>query len=262
MKIVSHLFQAALMLTALNTFGQSITSALSHDDTYDIRPGSHAVEITTESTFYNRSGKEKHKDITVLNDRDMLVSENRFDENGNIRALLYFEYDAGGTQRLKRSFKQKINLVGVSSETATYTYDANGYMVAITDRNSSNMIFRQTFITNNEAGLPIALTTTDGNGNPYGTETAVYDIPNNTVAISYYNANDEKVNEVQHTINYAVQDEGDVYNEFGDPVRAGDFEFEYRYDSHNNWIKQVRYKIFGSRKEKNAEFSRKIKYKK
>jgi hypothetical protein len=63
-------------------------------------------------------------------------------------------------------------------------------------------------------------------------------------------------------IDYSKKEENDVINEFGDITKSKDYEYEFKYDKKSNWTTQVRYKIIDGKRIKNAEFRRKLKYRK
>lgn len=243
------LLQAVLLLTSINTFGQGISSILSLSKPYDVRPGSGAIEITID------------KSVIALNDKDMRISEKRYDSQGNTDAQFYFEYDASGKKPVKRVFRKNIPAIGLQTETMSYTYDVNGYLTDMTERNSQNKIYHRITILNDENGLPIELTSYDGNGNIYGMEKAWYDVDNNTVTIAAFNNRNEKTYEGKEFIDDSKKTDR-LYNEFGDVIKSGDYEFEYKYDKKNNWTRKVQYKISNGKREKVAEFIRKIKYRK
>lgn len=245
---------STIFSTAQNTF-----TAVHHDNVYDVKSTPYAEEVTTETSFYNNNSTEYKKSVTKLTPERRIASETRYDIDGNKTEMLVFQYDSIGNS-IARRFDRWNAYAGHTIETAYYTYDKNSFLIEISDQDSNGNIFRTTQIINNELGYPIELKVLDAYGNLYGKETSIYDYENNLCNTTYWNNKGEKITEQKGKIDFKTPVSDDVFNEYGDLVKSGDNELEYKYDKNGNWIKMVSYKIENGKRIKKAVHRRKIKY--
>ncbi|WP_143954030.1 hypothetical protein [Robertkochia solimangrovi] len=250
-----------LTFVSLESFSQSIFSALRHDDAIDLRSESKVKEITKTTTFFNKSGTEIKKDIIVVNHQNKITSELRYDESGKLETRLTRSFDSTGTRSLQRKIERWHPVIGYSSETATYEYDKNGFMIKVTDRNQNNQIIRETFLKNNENGHPIELKLNTGNSNSYGTEIAEYDYPNNMVITKVLDDNGKIISQSKHKIDFSIRDlDNAEYDENGNLIKSANYDYEYKYDNKLNWTKKTIYKTENGNRKKYQVLTRKIKY--
>ena len=127
-------------------------------------------KIIETNTFFNKSGKQVDKNIKIFDNAGMLLMEERYDEKGMISARLTYTNDTVHRVTLSRTI-ERWTTIGYMKETAIYTYNAQFFLVAITDKDANGDIIRQTDIVCNDKGHPVELSLFDGNGNSYGKET-------------------------------------------------------------------------------------------
>jgi len=241
---------------------QSIFSALRHDDNLELRDSVDVSEITTEIKFYNENNIEQKKETTVVNSNNKLVTEQRYNDDFRLTERISFLYDSTQTKSLSRKFEKWHPIIGYSFETANYEYDQSGFLIKVIDKNKAGKIFRETSIKNDDRGNPIELKLTEFNNVDYGMETAEYNYEDNSVVIKVSDSEGNVLSTNTMRIDYSRKGKNDIINEFGDLIKYDDYEFDFKYDKWGNWIKQIRYKIIKGKKQKNAEFNRRIKYKK
>lgn len=251
-----------LTMICFESFSQSIYSALRHDDAIDLKINSKVKKLTNTTTFYNKNGTETKKDIIVVNHQNKITSESRYDENGILETRLSWTFDSTGTRSLRRKFERWHPVTGFSSETATYEYDQNGFLIKITDRNINNQIIRETSLKNNDKGYPIELKLTTGNSSSYGIEVADYDYSNNQVITKVLDDNGKILSERKHKIDHSIKDLNSEYDGYGNLIKSKNYEYEYKYDKKLNWTKQTIYKIENGKQKKYQVLTRKIKYEK
>lgn len=239
---------------------QSIYSALRHDDKLDLKDNIQVEEIVTDIIFYNTNSIENQKEITIVNSKNKLVREDRYNDQSKIAQKLTFSYDSTQTKSLSRKHEKWHPLLGYSSETAFYEYDPSDFLIKIIDKNKDGKIFRETSITNDDKGNPIELKLKENNNFDYGMETAEYDYENNVVEIKVLDEHGNILSSNKMKIDFSIKSKDDVVNDSGDYIKSDGYEFDYKYDKKGNWIKQIRYKVVAGKKIKNAEFVRKIKY--
>ena len=256
-------FIILLTFVCFESFSQSIFSALRHDNAIDLRTDSKVKELTKTTIFYNKSGTETKKDIIVVNKLNKITSELRYGENGKLETRLSRTFDSTGIRSLQRKIERWHSVIGYSAKTATYEYDENGFMVKITDRNKNNQIIRETFLKNNENGHPIELKLNTGNSISYGTEVAEYDYPNNKAITKVLDDNGKIISESKHKIDFSIKDlDNSEYDENGNLLKSGKYEYEYKYDKKLNWKKKIMYKTENGKRRKYQVLTRKIKYEK
>jgi hypothetical protein len=244
-------------------YSQSVYTALNINNPEKLRPEFLVEEITTEMIFYNKNNIEQKKEISKLNAQHNIISELRYDEQGNLTARLTRVFDSTGTRSLGRKLEKWHRIMGYSYEISKHEYDANGYLIRITEKNQHNNIIMITTIKNDEKGNPIEVMTTNGKNEIYGIEKAEYDYTTNTVSTRVYNKNNEMVSENSRKISYTDTDDNSIIkNEHGDVILSGDTQYEYQYDKKGNWIKMTRFEIKNDTRIKMSVFTRRLKYKK
>lgn len=140
-------------------------------------------KIIETNTFFNSSGKQVDKNIKTFDEAGMLLTEERYDDNGTLKARLTYTNDTVHRIKLTRVFERWTQF-GYSKETAFYSYDTNFILTGTTDKDANGNVIRQTNLISNEKGHPIELSLFDGNGNSFGKETATYLYDKNKVVTS------------------------------------------------------------------------------
>jgi hypothetical protein len=233
---------------------QNIYSALQLNENKEYKT-SKPKKIVETNTFYNSSGKQVDKNVKKFDGAGMLLTEERFDESGELKAKLTYTNDTVNKLTLTRTFERWTKF-GYSKETTFYTYDSNKYLIGATDKDANGNIIQQTNLTVNEKGHPIELVLLDGNGNSFGRETASYLYDKNKVVTSVV-ANDGR-NLSSDTINisfvtaHILPGDNETYNLNGDLTRwtrrnmngtETMFEEEYQYDRFGNCTENRIYKV-------------------
>lgn len=230
-------------------------------------------KIIETNTFYNSSGKQVDKNIKIFDDAGMLLTEERFDDDGTLKARLTYTNDTVNRIKLSRIIERWTQL-GYSKETASYTYDKNFFLIGTTDRDANENVIRQTNLICNDKGHPIELSLFDGNGNSFGKETATYLYDKNRVATSVV-ANDGRIL-TSDTIKISFLDASkfpsstETYNTHGDLTNwirrnlngsETIFEEEYTYDNFGNCVENKIFKVTvkgnGKRKRENDRLFKK-----
>jgi hypothetical protein len=117
---------------------QNIYSALQLNENRDYKTA-RPKKIVETNTFYNSSGKQVDKNVKTFDEAGMLLTEERFDESGNLKAKLTYTNDTANKLKLTRTFERWTQF-GYSKETAFYTYDSNYNLTGITDKDASGNI--------------------------------------------------------------------------------------------------------------------------
>lgn len=230
-------------------------------------------KIIETNTFFNSSGKQVDKNIKIFDDAGMLLSEERYDNDGTLKARLTYTNDTIHRVKLSRVFERWTQF-GYSKETAFYSYDTNFFLIGTTDKDANGNIIRQTDLVCNEKGHPIKLSLFDGNGNSFGQETATYLYEKNKVVTSVV-SNDGRVLstdtiKISFTQASKFPSENEVYNTSGDLTNwtrrnlngtETIFEEDYTYDSFGNCTENKIFKVTvkgnGKRKRENDRIFRK-----
>lgn len=251
---------------------QNIYSALqlNAEREYKIRKPKKIVET---NTFFNSSGKQVDKNIKTFDNGGMLLTEERYDDNGTLKARLTYTNDTVHRIKLSRVFERWTQF-GHSKEIAFYTYDKNFFLIETTDKDANGNVIRQTNLICNEKGHPIELSLFDGNGNSFGKETATYLYDKNKVVTSVV-SNDGGVLssdtvKISFTEASKFPDSNEVYNTNGDLTNwtrqnlngsETIFEEEYAYDGFGNCTENKIFKVTvkgnGKRKRENDRIFRK-----
>src|SRR6266487_5588376 len=163
-------FTTLLLLTLSTTlsFAQNIYSALHLNENREFKFGKPAQIIET-NTFYSLNNTQVDKNIKTFDNSEMLLTEERYDESGKLKAKLTYINDTIKHLKLQRIFERWTNL-GYSKETAIYAYDNQNFLTRITDVDANGNTIRVSEHVNNNKGNPIELHLYDGNGSLYGIE--------------------------------------------------------------------------------------------
>ena len=214
-------------------------------------------KIVETNTFYNTNGTQIDKNIKIFDEAGMLLTEERYDETGNLKARLIYTNDTTNRLKLNRTFV-RWNSFGQSKEIAYYNYDTNKFLVSMTDKNSNDQVKFVSKVLCNTKGDPIELLLFDGNGNPYGKEIATYFYDKNQVITSVVSNDGKTLSNSTNKINYKTahlfHNDSEVYNERGDLIIVKGIdssgivtekisEEEYTYDIYGNCTEKKVYKV-------------------
>jgi hypothetical protein len=249
---LTFLFSFTFLSTIASS--QNIYSALQLNENRDYK-AARPKKIIETNTFYNSSGKQVDKNIKTFDEAGMLLTEERFDESGNLKARLTYTNDTTNKLKLTRTFERWTQL-GYSKEIAFYTYDRNNHLVGTTDKDANYNIIQQTTLVVNDKGYPIELVVLDGNGNAFGKETASYLFEKNKVATSVVTYDGKVLSTDSIKISflkaYMFPSDGETYNSNGDLINSTrrnlngiviEFEQEYWYDNFGNCTENRIYKV-------------------
>lgn len=245
-----------LLLTLISPIAnsQNIYSALqlNQDREYKTKKPKKIVET---NTFYNTSGKQVDKNVKTFDEAGMLLMEERYDDEGTLKARLTYTNDTVNRLKLTRTF-ERWNQFGFSKETAFYNYDTSHFLVSTIDKDANGNIIRQSDLVCNDKGHPIELSLFDGNGNSFGKEVATYFYDINKVATSVVSNDGRTLSSDTTKINFKTASlfpsNGETYNANGDLINwtsknfkgtATFYEEEYTYDSFGNCIENRIYKV-------------------
>ncbi len=250
-----------LVLLNYSTYSQSIMTALNFGKKNDFHSDKLVTETETKTTFYNSKSIEKMRYVSNYNNHNKVTIENRYDDNDNLKQRLTRIYDSTGVRSLARKLENWHPLLGHFFEISYHSYDSNGILNSIIEKDQSGSIIRHTNIINNEKGYPIELTIFVGN-QMEGKETADYNYEKNEVTINYFNKKNELINSETAKIESTKNQPGDKVNKFGDVVKSAKYEMEIEYDKFGNWVKQIYSTLTNGLLVKKSESTRKIKYRK
>jgi hypothetical protein len=178
-----------LLLLSKITSAQNIYGLISKD-TAEVR-NKKAKEIIEERRFYNSTGVEKKKYHFYYNENQQLNAEERINDTGQLTSKSTYEYDQQGRLVKHISFNAVTPVAFQIEYFSIYEYDEKGHLIKLTNLNSNNTVFTQALITNDSLGHPVVLKLYNGNGSLYGTETASYNLRENRVVHSVYNASEK-----------------------------------------------------------------------
>jgi hypothetical protein len=251
-----------------------IYTALHLNDHREFKYGK-PLQIIETNTFYNPSGKQIDKNIKTFDNNGLLVSEERYDKEGKLKARITYRNDTVRRLKLERMFERWSSL-GYSKETAIYSYDERGFLTRTTDVDANGNAFQVSDLVNNEKGHPTELRLYDGKGNIYGKETAEYHYNKNFAVTSVLPNHGRILSTDTLQIGFLSDVNGatDNYNEHGDVLSYTSknlngtetlFEMSYEYDSKGNCIDEKIYKVSvksnGKKKRKlDRHFQKKIIY--
>jgi hypothetical protein len=224
-------------------------------------------KIVETNTFFNPSGKQIDKNIKIFDEAGMLITEERYDESGSLKARLTYTNDTLNKLKLTRTFERWTQF-GYLKETAFYSYDSNKFLIGTTDKDANGKVISQTNLICNDKGHPIELSLFDGNGNSFGKETATYLYDKNRVVTSVISNDGKALSTDTIKISFkeasSFANDKEVYNSTGDLIswtsRNLDrtetiFEEEYTYDKFGNCTENKIYKVIvkGSGKRKRTK---------
>jgi hypothetical protein len=244
---------------------QSIFSALHLNENREYKTARPKIIIET-NTFYNSSNIQVDKNIKSFDESGMLLKEERFDENGKLKARLTYTNDTANRLKLTRTFERWTQF-GYLKETAFYSYDSNKFLIGTTDKDANGNIIQQTSLVCNDKGHPTELVLTDGKGNLFGKETATYLYDKNKVVTSVISNDGSVLSTDTIKISFLTAslfaNEKETYNSNGDLISRTSknlngsetiFEEEYTYDKFGNCTENKIYKVTmrgnGNRKRK------------
>jgi len=222
-------------------------------------------KIVETNTFFNSSGKQVDKNIKIFDEAGMLLTEERYDDHGTLKARLTYTNDTVHKIKLVRVFERWTQF-GYSKETAYYTYDTNFFLTGTTDKDLNGNIIRQTNLVCNEKGHPIELSLFDGNGNSFGKEVATYLYAKNKVVKSVV-SNDGRVLssdtvKISFTQASKFPADNEIYNIKGDLTNwirrningtETIFEQEYTYEEFGNCTENKIFKVTVKRNGKRVK---------
>ena len=265
-----------LTLSTQIAASQNIFSALHLNEDREYKTAK-PKKIVETNTFFNSRGKQVDRNIKTFDAAGMLLTEERYDESGKLKAKLVYTNDTANKLKLTRTIERWTN-IGYSKYTAYYTYDVNNFLVGTTDKDATGNVITETKLICNERGHPVELLIFDGKGNSFGKEVATYFYDKNRVATAVI-SNDGRILS-SDTIKISFKEVGsfasdkEVYNLNGDLViwsrRNLDntetiFEGVYSYDEFGNCtesrIYEITVKANGKRKkERDRIFKREYSY--
>jgi|GEM_PF-286559 len=165
----------ALMLLLVTTNfcnAQSIFSELHLNEQREFKTNK-PKKIVETNIFYTSKGKEILKEIKSFDNAGMLLTDDRYDDEGTLTASLAYVNDTSKKIVLSRSF-ERWGQLGHTIETTYYQYDTSGFLTNLTSKNKQGNVIMFARLTNNQQGNPTELLLFDGNGNAYGKEIATY----------------------------------------------------------------------------------------
>jgi hypothetical protein len=247
------LYLILLMMLAGVVKAQNIFTALHLNDDLEYR-GRNPKKIVETNIFFTSKGRQVHKAVKIFDPAGMLLSEERFDSDGNVEARLNYANDTVHKIILSRVF-ERWTAVGITRETAYYHYDEHFFLTGITEKDELGNLFQVTRMECNKNGHPVELMLFDGKGNLYGKEIATYLYDRNEVINSVISGDGRNLSMDTLKISFKNANkfplENEVYNESGDLINWTKFnndgsqsiyEYKYKYDSYGNCLEQWIYK--------------------
>jgi hypothetical protein len=262
-----YIYIISLLLSCNLGFAQNIYTALRLNTEKEYKTKMPKKIIET-NTFYNSSGKKVDKNIKKLDLAGMIISEERFDEDGKLIARLTYSNDTTKRLKLSRTF-ERWSALGYQKETTFYTYDTNKCLIRSTDVDARGNIFQVSELSCNQNGYPIELLLYY-QGNYMGSERANYIYAQNKVAVAVFSSNQSNALSMDTlTINFNQSNlyptEDTKYNENGDLIawerkyKDGSIQLieeEYVYDKYGNIIENIIYLVVvkkNGKKKKNID---------
>lgn len=263
----------SVMMLAGVVRAQNIFTALHLNDDIEYR-GRNPKKIIETNIFFTSKGKKINKAVKNFDPAGMLLSEERFDDDGNVEARLTYVNDTVNKIILSRVF-ERWTVVGINRETAYYQYDQHFFLTGITEKDKMENLYQVTKMECNMNGHPIELMLFDGKGNLYGKEIATYLYDRNQVVSTVISGDGRKLSTDTMKISFKNANkfplENEVYNESGDLINSTKFyndgsqriyEYEYDYDSYGNCLEERIYKVIvqsnGKRKRERDRIFKKV----
>lgn len=250
-----------LVSLALKVKSQNIFSALHLNDKNDYKTKA-PKKIIEKNSFYSLNGETVVKSVKVFDSSGMLLTEERFNGDGDLTTRLTYVNDTIRRIKLSRTIENLGRFVHTIS-TAYYKYNPDKILSEIIDRNVNNGLIDSSIIVSDNKGNPIKLSLYDRNGTLMGNEIATYLYTQNKAVTSVIR-NDGSVISTD-TIKITYTDPGpdargaEMYNSHGDLTKwtsknidgsKTDYEEEYEYDQYGNCTAEKIYKIITAEKSK------------
>jgi hypothetical protein len=247
-----------LVLTCFTCKAQSIYSALHLNDDDYYKYGK-PVKITERRTYHSQSGNVSvESNIKQFDDAGMLTTEERYDEDGKLKARLFYANDTTRKLKLSRMIERWARFPAYHQETATYSYNEKGFLVTTVD-SSNRGIAQITKTTPDERGNPVELYIFNSAGDSMGKETAAYDYEANQVITTVF-ANDGRQistnsNKIRFGATAKALADSSKYNQYGDLLSYTSenfngtkifYECEYKYDKTGNYTEMKEYIVTGN----------------
>ena len=249
-----HTFTTLFLLAFLTipSHAQNIFSALHFKEVREFRYGK-PYRIVETNTFYSPNGTHVDKTIKTFDDTGMPLTEERYDETGNLKAKLTNLNDTTRHLCLQNIF-ERWESFGYSKKTSIYTYDINNFLIRIANIDANGDTTMISELVNNDKGNPVELRLYDGSMHPFGVEKADYFYDKN-IAITTVLSNDgRKISADTLKIDFRKRDAAtpNNYNAQGDAISYTSknldgsktlYEEEYIYDKTGNCIDEKIYKV-------------------
>ena len=254
MKKLFALFVTPLIFLTMASEAQNIFSALHHNELREYKFGL-PVQIIETNIFYSSNNTQVEKNIKTYDRSGMLLTEDRYDEDGKLTAKLTYTNDTIKRLTMQRVFERWTSL-GYNKETAIYFYDDKNFLIRIKDVDANSNTIRVSELVNNDKGDPTALHLYDGNGNSFGVEKAEYFYDKNIAVTTVFSNDGRKLSTDSLKINFHKTDTSIIdksnYNEHGDVLSGSTrnlngsltfYEYEYIYDTIGNCIDEKIYSV-------------------
>ena len=256
----------------MTCFGQTISKFLVND--YKINDTTIA-EIIETKTYIEPSKTSTYEKTYFYNNKGFLILKVGLDTEGKLSSRISCNYnERGDLILLKEEFWNQS--IGYSATTTNFIFDSLEFKaINILGTNGEVQSYSQVRC---EYRNPISIYSYDKDSLLIGYEIAKYDLTRNKVIITVFNSLGNQFGKpIELNINLSNQKDfkldGAVYNNFGEIIQEikhkcyscddlVTYEYEFKYDKHNNWIKKVTYLKAGSGSNKTEITTRKIKYKK
>jgi hypothetical protein len=251
----NFLLTVSLLLMCSAARAQSIFSALHLNEEREYKTAKPQKIIET-NTFYNSKGNEVKKAVKTFDNAGMLLTEERFDEEGQLTSRSTYINDTINRLVLANNYEGWTKIPGPTRETKEYIYDNNHFLVRILDKNEMGNIYEKFEIINNEHGDPIDLAGYRFNNALFGRESATYLYDQNKAIVSVAKADgtvlstDTMLIKFKKALQFPTPDM--VFNDRGDMINWTNKNFngtqtfftaKFVYDSKGNCTDETIYKI-------------------
>lgn len=215
-------------------------------------------------TFYEEYAEQEiadlHFDSTGLQTEKIV-----YGDSGKITGSMIWHFGEPGKQ-LKYIAGNVWNAGKLSSDSALYHYDHNGFLSEVIIKDDQNTLLRQAMITCDSSGNHIEASFYDNRGKLLSTEQAQYLPEINKLVIRVTKADgspprtDSVVISNGDAAKFAAA--GDTYNEQGDLIRTENYtpfkgkatlEISYLYDAYGNVVQLDMYKVKGKGRRETRE---------
>lgn len=251
-----------LLLVCSTTSGrsQNIYSALHLNEEREYKT-KRPKTINQTNIFYSVSGKKTDKSTKTFDDAGMILTEDRFNEEGEPISRIVYENDTTKRIIVSQTFTSTTGY-GLKYQQSFFTYDSNSFLIHITKKDGKGNIFEQIELVNDKKGHPVKLSGYHGDGSFYGEEVASYLYETNKAVTSVLKDGSvlsTDTIEINFNNSHLYPSEGSVYNDKGDAIRYASknldgtktqFEVEYFYDSFGNCTEERIYKVYTTQRGK------------